>query len=66
MEGDGPQLRVDSAATRPADSALAERQIIRLSAGAAAAFDEALSKPAEVNQRLVAALRRPARVTWLD
>ncbi|SOJ55184.1 hypothetical protein MSIMFB_02673 [Mycobacterium simulans] len=44
------------AANRAADNALAERQSIRLSPVAAAAFAEALERPAQVNERLAAAL----------
>lgn len=54
------------AAQALANQVLAERQVIRLSPEAAVAFDEALARPAEVNDRLVAALQRPARFSWLD
>ncbi len=54
------------AASLAADAVLAERQVVRLSPAAAEAFNEALNRPAEVSQRLVAALRRPAELTWLD
>lgn len=50
---------------RAADEVLAERQAIRLDPAAAAAFTEALNGPAQVNERLAAALQRP-RFTWLD
>lgn len=49
-----------------ADDVLAERQAIQLDPSAAAAFTEALSSPAEVNERLTAALRRPSKFSWLD
>lgn len=54
------------AASRAADDVLAERQTIHLSPHAAAAFTEALNRPAQVNERLAAALQRPAKFTWLD
>ncbi|HST49471.1 DUF1778 domain-containing protein [Jatrophihabitans sp.] len=54
------------AAQRAADEVLAERQEIHLSPAAAAAFTEALNRPARVNERLAAALERPAKFDWLD
>ena len=54
------------AASHAADEVLAEREAVRLSSDAAAAFEEALSRPAQVNDRLAAALRRPAKFSWLD
>jgi uncharacterized protein (DUF1778 family) len=54
------------AAAMQAESVLAERQRIRLSPEAAAAFTEALEAPARVNRRLAHALRRPRKFTWLD
>jgi uncharacterized protein (DUF1778 family) len=54
------------AANRAADDLLAEREVIRLSPDAAAAFTEALNRPAHVNERLAAALKRSAKFTWLD
>jgi uncharacterized protein (DUF1778 family) len=54
------------AANRAADNVLAERQAIHLSPDAAAAFTEALNRPAQVSERLAIALRRPAKFTWLD
>lgn len=53
-------------ALRAADEVLAERESIRLAAPAAAAFSEALARPARVNERLTAALKRPSKFTWLD
>lgn len=53
-------------ALRAADDVLAERQAIRLEPAAAAAFTEALSSPARVNERLAQALQRSAKFTWLD
>jgi uncharacterized protein (DUF1778 family) len=53
-------------ALRAADDVLAERQAIRLDPTAAAAFTEALNSPAQINERLAAALQRPSRFTWLD
>ena len=57
---------VVQAAALKAEQVLAERSSIRLSTAAAAAFSEALEKPAEVNDRLAAALRRTRKFTWLD
>ena len=54
------------AAASKAEEVLAERSSIRLSARAAAAFTEALERPAEVNYRLAKALRRRRKFTWLD
>ena len=54
------------AANRAADDVLAGRQTIHLSPGAAAAFTEALNRPAQVNDRLATALQRPTKFTWLD
>ena len=56
---------VQAAALR-AEEVLAERSSIRLSADAAVAFTEALERPAEVNDRLAAALRRTRKFSWLD
>lgn len=56
---------LQAAATR-AEEVLAERPSIRLSAQAATAFTEALAQPAQVNERLAAALHRPRTFTWLD
>lgn len=54
------------AATVQAESVLSDRQTILLSPDAAAAFAEALARPAEVNDRLTRALSRPATLRWLD
>ena len=54
------------AAAARAEEVLAERPSIRLNARAAAAFTEALARPARVNERLAAALHRPRKFTWLD
>lgn len=54
------------AASRQAEEVLAERPLIALPAGAAAAFSEALANPGEVNERLGDALRRPRRFRWID
>jgi uncharacterized protein (DUF1778 family) len=54
------------AAAARAEEVLAERSSIRLSVRAATAFTEALAQPAQVNERLSAALHRPRRFTWLD
>jgi uncharacterized protein (DUF1778 family) len=56
---------VQAAASR-AEEILAERTSIRLSPEAAAVFSEALERPADVNERLAQALRRPRKFTWLD
>jgi uncharacterized protein (DUF1778 family) len=54
------------AASDLADEVLAERAMIPLSASAAAAFADALAAPAQINDRLAAALERPSKVQWLD
>jgi uncharacterized protein (DUF1778 family) len=54
------------AAASRAEEVMAERQTIRLTANAAAAFSEALERPAAVNERLSEALRRPRKFRWLD
>jgi uncharacterized protein (DUF1778 family) len=54
------------AAAFRAEEILAERQSIRLTPQAAAAFTEALDAPASINERLVEALDRPRKFTWLD
>lgn len=54
------------AASDRADEVLAERALIPLSTSAAAAFAEALAAPAQLNERLAAALDRPMKVQWLD
>ena len=56
---------VQAAALR-AEEVLAERSSIGLSEEAAVAFSEALQRPAEVNERLAAALREPRKFSWLD
>jgi uncharacterized protein (DUF1778 family) len=54
------------AAASRAEEVLTERQSIRLNARAAAAFSEALERPAAVNERLAEALGRPRKFRWLD
>jgi uncharacterized protein (DUF1778 family) len=54
------------AAAARAEEVLAERPSIRLGARAAGAFTEALAQPAQVNERLAAALQRPRSFSWLD
>ena len=54
------------AASQAADDLLAERQTIHLSPDAAAAFTEALNRPARVNERLAAILERSTKFTWFD
>jgi uncharacterized protein (DUF1778 family) len=56
---------VQAAASR-AEEILAERSSIRLSPDAAAAFNEALERPADVNERLAQALRRKRTFSWVD
>ena len=57
---------VVQAAASKAEEILAERSSIRLSPQAAAAFTEALERPAAVNDRLARALRRKRTFSWLD
>ena len=57
---------VMQAAALRAEEVLAERSSIRLSADAATAFSQALERPAEVNERLAAALARTHKFSWLD
>jgi uncharacterized protein (DUF1778 family) len=57
---------VVQAAASKAEEILAERSSIGLSHEAAAAFSEALERPAEVNDRLAQALRRKRTFSWLD
>jgi uncharacterized protein (DUF1778 family) len=57
---------VVQAAASKAEEILVDRSSIRLSAQAAAAFSEALERPAEVNDRLTRALRRKRKFSWLD
>ena len=49
-----------------AEQVLADRLIITLGAPAAEAFATALQQPAQVNDRLAAALARPAGFSWLN
>jgi uncharacterized protein (DUF1778 family) len=49
-----------------ASAVLADRQLIELSPDAAAAFSDALERPATVNDRLAAALSRRRKYRWLD
>ena len=57
---------VVQAAASKAEEVLAERSSVRLSVQAAAAFEEALERPAQVNDRLASALRRKRKFSWLD
>jgi uncharacterized protein (DUF1778 family) len=57
---------VVQAAAAKAEEILAERSSVRLSREAAAAFTEALERPAEINDRLASALRRKRKFKWLD
>jgi uncharacterized protein (DUF1778 family) len=54
------------AANRAADDILAERRTVHLSPDAAAAFTDALNRPAQVNERLAKALQWPSKFSWLD
>lgn len=57
---------VTRAAALHAEEVLAARSVIRLSPDAAQAFNDALERPAGVNERLAAALARPRRFRWVD
>ncbi len=54
------------AGLQQADQVLAERELIKLSPEAAAAFTEAFVRPARVNNDLARALARPPKFGWLD
>ena len=54
------------AAAHEAEAVIADRQLIRLAPNAAAAFSDALERPAQVSERLAAALSRPRKFRWLD
>jgi len=54
------------AAPSRAEEILAERSVIGLSPRGAEALEQALARPAEVNERLAAALRRPRALRWVD
>lgn len=54
------------AAALHAEQALAERSVVRLAPRAAEAFEKALTRPAQVNERLVEALQRPPKFRWID
>ena len=54
------------AASRQAESVLAERSVINLPPDAAQAFHEALAQPARANDRLAAALKSTRRFRWVD
>lgn len=56
---------VQAAASR-AEEVLAERTSVRLSPEAAEAFNQALARPAQVNERLEQALGRARKFSWLD
>lgn len=57
---------VVQAAARRAEEVLVERDVIRLSPAAAAAFSEALEAPGQVSERLADVLRRPSGFAWAD
>ncbi len=52
------------AAFAQAEDVLAERALFHLGTAAAAAFIEALERPAEVNDRLAHALAQPSSIDW--
>ncbi|MGQ0464419.1 MAG: type II toxin-antitoxin system TacA family antitoxin [Sporichthyaceae bacterium] len=54
------------AARGRATEIFAERAVVRLSPDAAAAFEEALNRPAQVNVRLWESLQRPNTIQWAD
>jgi len=54
------------AASQEAESVLAERPLIGLSAEAADAFRTALERPGRLNKRLSDALGRRGTIRWLD
>ena len=54
------------AAAHEAETVIADRQLIHLAPDAAGAFTDALERPAQVNERLAAALSRPRKFRWLD
>lgn len=54
------------AAASRAEEILAERSVIGLSPLGAEALEQALARPAEVNERLATALRRPRAFRWVD
>jgi uncharacterized protein (DUF1778 family) len=54
------------AAAARAEEILTERRTIQLDARAAGAFAQALQCPAQVNERLAEALKRPRAFSWLD
>lgn len=49
-----------------AEEILAERTRISLNAASAKVFAEVMTAPAQVNDRLLEAMRRPTTVQWLD
>jgi uncharacterized protein (DUF1778 family) len=55
-----------AAAAAQAEAVLAERQVLALPEGAAAAFSLALTRPGEVNDRLAVALRRRRGFRFVD
>jgi uncharacterized protein (DUF1778 family) len=54
------------AAAARAEEILAERHTIRLGTHAAQAFEQALKRPAQANERLAEALKRSRSFSWLD
>ncbi len=49
-----------------AEQILSERMVVTLSAEAAEKFAVAMNRPAQVNERLAATLKRPVKFSWLD
>ena len=62
----GVSAFVVQAAASKAEEILAERSSIRLTPEAAVAFTEALERPAGVNDRLAASMRRERTFSWVD
>lgn len=66
-EGAAPELRLSvSAVVLQATQQGAGQETIRLSPDAAAAFEEALSRPALVNESLVRSLDYRTKLSWID
>lgn len=53
-------------ASAEAATVLADRSLIALSPDAAAAFSDALKRPATVNEQLAEAFEHPLRFRWID
>ena len=57
---------VVQAAQVQAAQVLADRTVLALSGEVADAFEAALARPGQVNEQLLAALKRPVKADWLD